>query len=258
MLLQDKFRWKIVKFDLCFNKVYRIMSEQLVQQLNTEFKETELVDTLKALAVRFAGKIVFTTSFGIEDQVIIDLIFSNNIDIKVVTLDTGRLFEETYKVYSRTLEKYKKPIIPFYPKNDELEKFVGEKGPNSFYLSVENRKACCHIRKVEPLGRALEGMECWITGLRASQSANREGLEFFNWDGGFNVAKYNPLLHWELEDCRKYVLEKHVPYNALHDRGFVSIGCAPCTRAIQPGEDFRAGRWWWEDNSKKECGLHQH
>ena len=234
------------------------MSEQLAEQLNIEFKEKETVDTLRLLAERFAGKIVFTTSFGIEDQVITDMIFKHDLPIKVVTLDTGRLFEETYKVYGRTIEKYKKSIIPYYPNNEALEKFVGENGPNSFYASVENRKMCCHIRKVEPLGRALSGMACWITGLRASQSANREGLEFFNWDGGFSVVKYNPLLHFSLEDCREYVKVNHVPYNVLHDRGFVSIGCAPCTRAIQPGEDFRAGRWWWEDNSKKECGLHQH
>ncbi len=234
------------------------MSEQLAEQLNIEFKEKETVDTLRLLAERFAGKIVFTTSFGIEDQVITDMIFKHDLPIKVVTLDTGRLFEETYKVYGRTIEKYKKSIVPYYPNNEALEKFVGENGPNSFYASVENRKMCCNIRKVEPLGRALNGMACWITGLRASQSANREGLEFFNWDGGFSVVKYNPLLHFSLEDCREYVKVNHVPYNVLHDRGFVSIGCAPCTRAIQPGEDFRAGRWWWEDNSKKECGLHQH
>ena len=231
---------------------------QTVDQLNAEFKEKELVETLKEIATRYKGKVVFTTSFGIEDQVITDYIFKHDIPIKVVTLDTGRLFEETYKVYNRTIEKYQKPIQPLYPKNDELEKFVGEKGPNSFYLSVENRKQCCFIRKVEPLGRALEGMECWITGIRAAQSNNREDMQFFEWDGGHQIVKYNPLLKWSLDDCREYVKENQVPYNVLHDRGFVSIGCAPCTRAIQPGDDFRAGRWWWESNSKKECGLHSH
>ncbi|MGQ7870452.1 phosphoadenylyl-sulfate reductase [Sunxiuqinia sp. sy24] len=228
------------------------------EQLNAEFKEKEIVETLKALAEKFDGKVVFTTSFGIEDQVITDFIFKNDICIKVITLDTGRLFEETHKVYNRTLEKYQKPVQPLYPQNEELEKFVAEKGPNSFYLSVDNRKRCCQIRKVEPLGRALNGMECWITGLRASQSNNRHDLQQFVWDGGFEVVKFNPLLDWSLDDCREYVKENQVPYNVLHDRGFVSIGCAPCTRAIQPGEDFRAGRWWWEDNSKKECGLHTH
>ncbi len=217
-----------------------------------------IVDILRELADEFAGKVVFTTSFGVEDQVITDLIFANNIPIQVVTLDTGRLFEETYKVYNRTFEKYQKPIVAYFPNNEKLESLLAEKGPFSFYLSPENRKECCHIRKVEPLGRALSGMEIWITGLRASQSDNRGGLTPFVWDAGFEIIKYNPLLEWSLDDCREYVKENQVPYNVLHDRGFVSIGCAPCTRAIQPGEDFRAGRWWWENNSKKECGLHTH
>lgn len=226
--------------------------------MNHEFKEKGTVEVLRGLASRFEGRIVFTTSFGIEDQVITDMIFKEEIPVKVVTLDTGRLFEETYKVYSRTLEQYQKPIYAYYPDAEQLEKFVTGKGPNSFYLSVENRKQCCHLRKVEPLGRALHGMSCWVTGIRASQSQNREEMRFFEWDDAFSVVKYNPLLQWSPEDCREYVKVNHVPYNVLHDRGFVSIGCAPCTRAIRPGEDFRAGRWWWEDNSKKECGLHSH
>lgn len=234
------------------------MDKSVAVQLNHEFKEKGPVEALRGLASRFEGRIVFTTSFGIEDQVITDMIFKEEIPVKVVTLDTGRLFEETYKVYSRTLEQYQKPIYAYYPDTEQLGKFVTGKGPNSFYLSVENRKQCCHLRKVEPLGRALRGMSCWITGIRASQSQNREEMRFFEWDDAFSVVKYNPLLQWGLEDCREYVKVNHVPYNVLHDRGFVSIGCAPCTRAIRPGEDSRAGRWWWEDNSKKECGLHSH
>ncbi|HKJ41853.1 MAG TPA: phosphoadenylyl-sulfate reductase [Sunxiuqinia sp.] len=235
-----------------------MVSAETAKELNLKYKETETVEVLKQLASTYNEKVVFTTSFGIEDQVITDLIFKNDIDIKVITLDTGRLFEETYKVYNRTLEKYQKPIQPYYPNNEKLEEFVAEKGPNSFYLSVENRKMCCHIRKVEPLGRALNDMQIWVTGIRASQSNNREDMEFFDFDGSHELVKYNPLLHWSLDDCREYVKENQVPYNVLHDRGFVSIGCQPCTRAIQPGEDFRAGRWWWESNSKKECGLHTH
>lgn len=234
------------------------MSTTVAQALNQEMGQLEIVEVLHQLAERYPREIVFTTSFGIEDQVITDMIFAHQIDIKVITLDTGRLFEETNKVYARTLEKYGRSIVPYYPQNEALEQFVGTHGPNSFYHSLENRKRCCHIRKVEPLGRALKGMKCWITGLRAEQSANRHDLAFFHWDEGFQLLKYNPLLHFSLADCRKYVLENHVPYNVLHDKGFVSIGCAPCTRAIREGEDFRAGRWWWEDNSKKECGLHQH
>ncbi len=235
-----------------------MVDQNLVSKLNEQAKSANLVEMLGKVASDFPGKVVFTTSFGIEDQVVTDLIFKNNLDIKVVTLDTGRLFEETYKVMNRTIEKYGKTIQVYYPKHELLEKMLTEKGPLSFYLSLENRKECCTLRKVEPLSRALEGNECWITGLRASQSDNRHDLDFFVWDGGFKLIKYNPLLHWSLEDCQLYVKENNVPYNVLHDRGFVSIGCAPCTRAIQAGEDFRAGRWWWEDNSKKECGLHTH
>ncbi|MGQ8338213.1 phosphoadenylyl-sulfate reductase [Sunxiuqinia sp. A32] len=232
--------------------------KELVSKLNNELKEASALEVLKKVADEFKGKAVFTTSFGIEDQVITDMIFANDLPINVVTLDTGRLFEETYKVFNRTIEKYGKSIQTYFPKHEAVESMLEKKGPLSFYLSVENRKECCNIRKVEPLGRALAGNDCWITGLRASQSANREGLEKFVWDGGFKLIKSNPLLDWSLDDCRTYVKENNVPYNVLHDKGFVSIGCAPCTRAIQPGEDFRAGRWWWESNSKKECGLHKH
>ncbi|HLN74566.1 MAG TPA: phosphoadenylyl-sulfate reductase [Prolixibacteraceae bacterium] len=235
-----------------------MIDQTIISTLNKEAEAASLVSMLEKLSVQFPGKVIFTTSLGIEDQVITDMIFSNNLDIRVVTLDTGRLFEETYKVFNRTVDKYGKMIEVFFPKNESVEKMVTEKGPLSFYKSIDNRKECCNIRKVEPLKRALEGMECWVTGLRASQSDNRHDLNFFEWDNGFKLIKYNPLLHWSLEDCQKYVRENNVPYNVLHDRGFVSIGCAPCTRAIQPGEDFRAGRWWWEDNSKKECGLHTH
>jgi phosphoadenosine phosphosulfate reductase len=240
------------------NKQMNMIDHKLVDELNIQADATNLVAMLEKVTSQFPGKVVFTTSLGIEDQVITDLIFKNNLDVKVVTLDTGRLFEETYKVLNRTLDRYGKPIQVYFPENKAVERMVTEKGPLSFYASLENRKECCNIRKVEPLKRALEGNECWITGLRASQSENRQDLDFFVWDDGFQLVKCNPLLNWSLEDCQKYVKDNNVPYNVLHDRGFVSIGCAPCTRAIQPGEDFRAGRWWWEDNSKKECGLHTH
>lgn len=227
-----------------------------VNFLNTELEGVSIVEKLKFLVDSYPGKVVFTTSFGYEDQVITDFIFSNNIPVNVVTLDTGRLFEETYKVYRSTLEKYKKPIKAYFPPTDKVEKLLDEKGPFSFYESLENRKECCFIRKVIPLKRALEGNEIWITGLRASQSENRSDLFEFEWDGGNEIIKYNPLLEWGLDQVKEYVKQNHVPYNVLHDKGFVSIGCEPCTRAIQPGENFRAGRWWWEQNSGKECGLH--
>lgn len=232
------------------------MNIEYANKLNSWFKNEQILNVLKKLEAEHKNKIVFTTGFGFEDQVITDLICSNSLDIKLVTLDTGRLFEETYKTYRSTLEKYGKQITPFFPSNEKVEELLEKKGPFSFYESIENRKECCFIRKVIPLGRVLEGMDVWITGLRAEQSAGRSALSFFEWDEGFRLLKYNPLLNWNFEMVQNYIKENHVPYNVLHDRGFTSIGCAPCTRAVLPGEDFRAGRWWWEKNSGKECGIH--
>jgi phosphoadenosine phosphosulfate reductase len=214
------------------------------------------VEALQALATEFPGEIVFSTSFGWEDQVITHMIFANDIPIKVFTLETGRLFPETYYVWNRTMEIYGKPIHAYYPEHTALEAMVNAKGPNSFYESVENRKQCCGIRKIEPLHRAVAGNKLWVTGIRADQSANREDMSNVEWDNGNNLFKYHPIFGWTLDDVKAYIKQYNIPYNTLHDRGFPSIGCAPCTRAVQPGEDFRAGRWWWEDQSKKECGLH--
>ena len=214
------------------------------------------VAALQALAEQFAGEIVFSTSFGWEDQVITHMIFANNIPIKVFTLETGRLFPETYYVWNRTMEIYGQPIHAYYPVHHLLEEMVNTKGPNSFYESVENRKECCGIRKIEPLKRALAGNQCWITGIRAEQSANREDMNNVEWDEGNQLIKFHPIFSWTLDDVKAYIKHYNIPYNTLHDKGFPSIGCLPCTRAVQPGENFRAGRWWWEDQSKKECGLH--
>jgi phosphoadenosine phosphosulfate reductase len=230
--------------------------QHLTDKYNTQLSEKTIVEKLQFLVEEHPGKVVFTTSFGYEDQVITDIIFKNDINIKVITLDTGRIFPETYKVYSSTLERYKKPIKAYFPPTAELEELLDKKGPFSFYESLENRKECCYIRKVIPLKRALSGNDIWITGLRASQSNNRADMLEFELDKGNNIVKYNPLMEWSLEQTIKYVKENNVPYNVLHDKGFVSIGCQPCTRAIQPGDDFRAGRWWWEQSSGKECGLH--
>ncbi len=212
---------------------------------------------LTKLADHFAGEIVFSTSFGWEDQVITHMIFTNNIPIKVFTLETGRIFPETYYVWNRTMEMYGKPVFAYYPQNEPLEKMLNEKGPSSFYESVENRKECCGIRKVEPLNRALAGNKCWITGIRAEQSINRLDMHNVEWDEAHNLVKFHPIFDWTLDEVKEYIKKHNVPYNTLHDRGFPSIGCQPCTRAIREGEDFRAGRWWWEDQSKKECGLHE-
>lgn len=215
-----------------------------------------VVSRLRNLAETFPGKVVFSTSFGLEDQAITHLIFDNELPIRVFTLDTGRLFSETYSTWARTLERYKQPIEAFSPDAADLQPFLSQNGPNSFYDSVDHRKTCCHIRKVAPLANALRGQSAWVTGIRAEQSPNRLDMQDLEWDPGHQLYKFHPLFDWTWEHTRDFIRQHHIPYNALHDKGFVSIGCAPCTRAIQPGEDFRAGRWWWEDASKKECGLH--
>jgi phosphoadenosine phosphosulfate reductase len=215
-----------------------------------------IVEAMRILCEAYPNEVVFTTSFGYEDQVVTDLICSNGLPVKIVTLDTGRLFEETYKVFNRTMEKYNINIKTYHPSGKEVGGLLEKKGPFSFFESIENRKECCFIRKVVPLKEALAGNKVWITGLRAEQSENRQSLDPLQWDKGFNLIKYNPLHDWTLDMVKQHIKEHKVPYNVLHDKGFVSIGCAPCTRAIQTGEDFRAGRWWWENNSKKECGLH--
>ncbi|UAY52978.1 phosphoadenylyl-sulfate reductase [Ferruginibacter albus] len=214
-------------------------------------------DTLTLLTNKFPGKVTFSTSFSFEDQAIAHAILSQNLPVSIFTLDTGRMFAETYSVWNSTNEKYQTHIKGYYPNAEKLQEFIEAKGPNSFYESIENRKMCCGIRKVEPLKRALAGNEIWITGLRAEHSPERHDLQLFEWDEGNQIIKYNPLLHWTTEEVWKYINENNIPYNPLHDKGFVSIGCAPCTRAIRPGQDFRAGRWWWEDASNKECGLHE-
>ena len=213
-------------------------------------------DALAALAGDFPGQVTFSTSFSIEDQVIAHHILDAGLPVSVFTLDTGRLFAETYSVWSATNEKYGARVQAYYPDRALLEAFLNEKGPNAFYASVANRKECCAIRKVEPLKRALRGQAVWVTGLRAEHSPERKDHQLVEWDEGNRIIKYNPLLHWDTGAVREYIDQHNIPYNPLHDKGFVSIGCAPCTRAIRPGEDFRAGRWWWEDSSKKECGLH--
>lgn len=214
-------------------------------------------DALGALIDLFPGQVTFSSSFSFEDQVITHDILANKLPISIFTLDTGRLFAETYSVWNSVNGRYNTFIKGYYPNSNLLEKFIQANGPNSFYESVENRKSCCHIRKVEPLQRALAGNKVWITGLRAEHSAGRKDLNQVEWDEVNQIVKYHPLLHWTTEQVRAYISQFNIPYNPLHDQGFVSIGCAPCTRAVKPGEDFRAGRWWWEDADKKECGLHE-
>ncbi len=225
--------------------------------LQKAVEQPTLEQKLKYVNDHIQGKVVFSTSFGFEDQVISHAIMSQKLkNIETFTLDTGRVFNETYSTWYRTELKYKDKIKAYYPPTKELEDFVSKNGINPFYDSVELRKECCHIRKVIPLNRALEGALVWITGLRSEQSNNRHQMQEVEFDSQRELYKFNPLLDFTTQDCFDYLKQNGAPYNPLHDKGFISIGCAPCTRAIKETEDFRAGRWWWEDESKKECGLH--
>lgn len=226
-----------------------------MHELEARLDKLNSSEGLALIADLFPGKATFSTSLGQEDQVITQLIAQGEMDIKIFSLDTGRLFPETLDLVARTESKYDLKIQMYYPNTESVENLVSSNGINGFYDSVENRKSCCFVRKVEPLKRALAGNEVWITGLRAEQSANRSDMKRIEWDEGNQIIKYNPLLDWTFDEMIAYIKENSIPYNPLHDKGFISIGCAPCTRAILPGEDARAGRWWWEE-SKKECGLH--
>lgn len=234
------------------------MMDSQLQEIENQLNGLDEIESLRVLSQLFPGKVVFSTSFGLEDQAITDLIFSNTIDINVFTLDTGRMFSETYYTWNQTNERYHTKVKAYYPQQEILETYILNNGPNAFYESVDLRKQCCFIRKVEPLSRALRGNKVWVTGMRAEQSPDRHDLPQLEWDEINQIYKFHPLLHWDFAKVKQYVAKYNVPYNPLHDKGYVSIGCQPCTRAIREGEDFRAGRWWWEDNSKKECGLHIH
>jgi phosphoadenosine phosphosulfate reductase len=213
-----------------------------IPTLLSQIEGLDMESSVKLLADKFSGKAVFSTSFSLEDQVISHAILQNYLPIDIFTLDTGRIFPETYSVWNSTNLRYQTQIKAFTPDFKSLESYITEKGPNAFYESVENRKMCCHL---------------WVTGLRAEHSAARQDLQMLEWDEGHQLIKFHPILHWTTEEVRQYVNKNNIPYNTLQDKGFVSIGCAPCTRAIREGEEFRAGRWWWEDESKKECGLHE-
>ncbi|MEY4905690.1 MAG: hypothetical protein RLZZ292_3505 [Bacteroidota bacterium] len=226
------------------------------QAIKQAISNLSALEALRYLAQEFEGQIVFSTSFGLEDQAITHLIFENKLPIQVFTLDTGRNFQETYSTWDKTLLRYQQRITAFYPNQESVETLVTQKGINPFYESVENRKECCFIRKVEPLRRALQGQKIWITGIRAEQSPNRQDMINLEWDEAHQLVKFHPIFDWSFAEVKAFIQKNSIPYNVLHDQGFVSIGCAPCTRTIQEGEDFRAGRWWWEDASKKECGLH--
>jgi phosphoadenosine phosphosulfate reductase len=218
----------------------------------------DLFGRLKAARETITGRLVFTTSFGLEDQAIVHGIFAGNLDVDVVTLETGRLFPETHNVWAQTEARYGKRIRAFAPDGASVEKLLAEQGIDGFRNSIAARQACCHVRKVVPLARALAGADGWITGLRVEQSVERSDTQLAEHDRARNLIKVNPLFDWSRQRVVDFVATETIPYNVLHDRGFASIGCAPCTRAVGPDEHERAGRWWWEQQDQKECGLHVH
>ncbi|OGT00245.1 MAG: phosphoadenosine phosphosulfate reductase [Gallionellales bacterium RIFCSPLOWO2_12_FULL_59_22] len=207
-------------------------------------------------AVRDFPPVSFANSLGAEDMVLTDLIARHRLDIEIFSLDTGRLPQPTYDLMQEVGEHYGIPLTVYFPDSAEVEKYVAQHGVNGFYGSVEARKSCCFVRKVEPLRRALRGKQAWVTGLRRDQAVTRGSLEMSAYDTDFGLQKFNPLLEWSNKDVWAYIRQNNVPYNKLHDQFYPSLGCAPCTRSITPGEDIRAGRWWWEDPANKECGLH--
>ena len=232
-----------------------------INNLNERFNNATPEETLEYFLPLYGNRIALASSLGVEDQVLTAMIASinkrNGSKGRIFTIDTGRIFPECYQLIDRTNDKYDISIEVYSPEHIGVEKYVREHGVNAFYQSIELRKACCQCRKLEPLRRALSTLDVWICGLRSSQAVTRSGVQVVEWDANNNLIKVNPLAHWSEEQVWNYIKTNKVPYNKLHDHGFPSIGCQPCTRAIEPGEDIRAGRWWWEDPEHKECGLHK-
>lgn len=224
--------------------------------LSAQISPFGLTDRLGGIRDAIPGTLVFTTSFGLEDQALTHAIVEAGIDVTFATLDTGRLFDETLELWAETEMRYGFGIRAYVPNEAAVQDLLDRDGPLGFRRSLEARQACCGVRKVEPLGRALAGAAGWLTGLRSDQSATRRATPFVSFDADHQVAKISPLADWSRTQVERYVAENGVPYNPLHDQGFPSVGCAPCTRAVRAGEPERAGRWWWEAEAKKECGLH--
>lgn len=244
---------KLININL---NLLKMIDQAKVNEINSLLEGSKAEEIINYFVQNYKDKMVFTSSLGAEDQVITDMLAKNDKDVNIATLDTGRLFPETYKLIDETNAHYGIKMNIFFPKTDQVEEMVKERGINLFYNSIEDRKKCCYVRKIVGLHRAIEGKEVWITGLRREQSVTRTDLQAVDYDPNNDVIKVNPLIEWSEEDVWNYIKEKNVPYNELHDKNFPSIGCEPCTRAVKPGEDVRAGRWWWEDPEQKECGLH--
>lgn len=233
------------------------MNNELIKSLNEEMIGKSSLEVISFFLDKYEGKIAFASSMGVEDQLITHLIATINKAVKIFTLDTGRLFSETFDLIDKTQKRYKVDLEVYFPKSTEVQEMVNSKGINLFYKSIKNRKQCCNIRKIEPLQRALKDVEVWICGLRREQSPTRTNMQIVEWDSFNGLLKVNPIIDWTEKEIWDFIRKNNIPYNALHDKGFNSIGCQPCTRAILEGEDSRAGRWWWENPETRECGLHK-
>ncbi len=232
-----------------------LLADQMdVSKIEEEIKALEIADALRYFTEKFPGGVVFSTSLGQEAQVLADIIFTNRLSIRVFTVDTGRLFTETYQLLQLTQQKYGNKIDIFFPGHEDVEHLVKQYGINCFYNNEEQRRECCKVRKMLPMQRAMDGAKVWISGMRTSQSKHRSSLKKLSWNNTYNVIKFNPLSDWTLEQVNSYLTIHKVPVNTLHEQGYISIGCAPCTKPVEKGEDIRSGRWWWE-KSEKECGL---
>ena len=235
----------------------QVRSDEEVKALQERFEDASAVELLRWAHAEFGDEVALASSFGLEDVVLVDLIDEADVPIRIFTLDTGRLHQETYDVISQIRERYDLQIETYFPEREKVEEMLREKGPNSFYESREERLECCFIRKVAPLNRALSSCQAWITGLRRDQNVTRQGTPKVEIDRSHgNILKLNPIADWKQDDVTARIEARDIPYNELHDRSYPSIGCAPCTRAVEPGEHRRAGRWWWEEPESRECGLH--
>lgn len=228
-----------------------------IQSLNLQFSNAGPEELLRHFMSIYGNRMALSSSLSIEDQVLTDIMLKIDNNARIFTLDTGRLFPETYQLIDKTNITYNIKLEIFYPQNEKLEEFVKTHGINPFYESIKKRHLCCAIRKLEPLSRAFKNLDVWVCGLRQAQSITRCDMQMIEWDNQHELIKLNPLISWSEEQVWSYIKTHHVPYNKLQDHGFPSIGCEPCTRAVKPGEDIRSGRWWWEAPNHRECGLHQ-
>lgn len=229
---------------------------QLIRDLNERFRDASAEEVVGFFLEAYKGRIALSSSLSIEDQTLTDIIVRQG-GTRIFTLDTGRLFPETYQLIDKTNLTYGIQLEVFFPDYNEVQRMVQEEGINLFYNSIESRHRCCQVRKLEPLQRAFKGLDAWICGLRREQSVTRQDMQVVEWDAMHQLIKVNPLISWTEKQVWDYIKEHQVPYNKLHKQGYPSIGCEPCTRAVKPGEDVRAGRWWWESPDHRECGLHQ-